>query len=105
MKKAVSRTQLFEWFRCFKYGRTSLKFDELPGHPVSSRNDEMIAKVHDRLTANLRTSSTELAVEEIKFGSGKGNLTKNSGPDTFINEIPSTAADSGAIRAPVGCSL
>jgi hypothetical protein len=33
---------------------TSVKFDELFGHPVSCRNGEMIAKVHDRVTVDLR---------------------------------------------------
>ena len=55
----------------------------------------MIAKVHDGLTADLRTSSTEVAVEKGKFESRKGILTKNSGSETFINEVRSTAADSG----------
>jgi len=78
-----------------KCGRTSVKFYAVSGHPVSSRNNEMIAKVHDGLTADLRTSSTEVAVEKGKFESRKGILTKNSGSETFINEVRSTAADSG----------
>jgi len=60
----LRRTQLLELFRCLKYGLISAKNDELSGHPVSSRNDEMITKVRDRVTADLRTSSTEVAEEK-----------------------------------------
>lgn len=64
IEKAESRRQLFERFRCIKYGFTSVKFEEASGHSVSSRNDVMIAKVHERLTADLRTSSTDVAWEK-----------------------------------------
>jgi len=83
---------------------TPVKFDELFGHPVSSRNGEMIAKLHDRVTADRRKTIRKWLWKK-KIAPRKGILTKNSGPDTFIDEFRSTAADSEAVRAPVGCSL
>jgi len=73
IEKTVGRAQILELFRCLKYGLISAKFDELSGHPLSSRNDETTVKVRDRVTADLRTSSTEVAKENIWLKKGKLN--------------------------------
>ena len=42
---AMGHTQVFDWFRRFKEGRTSVESDPRSGRPSTSRNEEMIAKV------------------------------------------------------------
>jgi len=42
---AMGCTQVFDWFRRFKEGRTSVESDPHSGRPSTSRNEEMIAKV------------------------------------------------------------
>ena len=42
---AMSRTQVFEWFRRFKEGRTSIESNPHLAQASTSRNEEMIAKV------------------------------------------------------------
>jgi len=42
---AMRRTQVFDWFRRFKQGRTSVASDPRSGRPSTSRHEEMIAKV------------------------------------------------------------
>ena len=40
---AMGRTQVFDWFRQFKEGRTSAESDPRSGRPSTSRNEEKIA--------------------------------------------------------------
>ena len=51
---AIARTQVFDWFRRFKDGRTSAESDRLSGRPSTSRNEEMIAKVRTVVRHNRR---------------------------------------------------
>ena len=41
---AMGLTQVFDWLRRFKEGRSSVESDPLSGRPSTSRNEEMIAK-------------------------------------------------------------
>ena len=43
----MGRTQVFDWFRRFKEGRTSVESDPRAGRPSTSRNEEMIVKVYN----------------------------------------------------------
>ena len=42
---AMGRTHVFDWFRRFKEGRTTVESDLRSGRPSISRNEKMIAKV------------------------------------------------------------
>ena len=42
---AMGHTQVFDWFRQFKEGRTSIESDLRSGQPSASRKKEMIVKV------------------------------------------------------------
>ena len=42
---AMGRTQVFDWFRRFKGGRTSVESDPRLGRPSTLRSKEMIAKI------------------------------------------------------------
>ena len=43
-ENAMGRKQVFDWFRRFKEGRTSVESDPRSARPSTSRNEEMIAK-------------------------------------------------------------
>jgi len=61
----MGRTQVFDLFRRFKEGRTSVESDPRSGRPSTSRNEEMIAKVRTIVRNNRR-----LTVREIADGCG-----------------------------------
>jgi hypothetical protein len=51
---AMGRTQVFDWFHCFKEGRTSAEIDPRSGRQLTSRNEEMIAEVRTFIHNNRR---------------------------------------------------
>jgi len=54
-------TQVFDWFRRFKEGRTSVESDSRSGRPSTSRNEKMIAKVRTIVRNNRRLTVREIA--------------------------------------------
>jgi len=58
---AMGRTQVFDWFRRFKEGRTPVDSDLRSGRPSTSRNEEMIAKVRTIFRNNRRLTVREIA--------------------------------------------
>ena len=58
---AMGRTQVFDWFRRFKEGRTSVVSDPHSGQPSTSRNKEMITKVRTIIRNNRRLTVREIA--------------------------------------------
>ena len=72
----MGSTQVFEWFRRFKEGRTSVERDPRSGRPSTSRNEEMIAKVRTIVRNNRRLTVREIADDcEISVGSCDAVLT------------------------------
>ena len=43
--ETMSRARVFEWFKRFKEGRTTVKSDEREGRLSTSRNKKMIQKI------------------------------------------------------------
>ena len=78
---AVGRTQVFDWFRRFEEGRTSVESDPRSGRPSTSRNEEMIAKVRTIVRNNRRLTVREIADDcGISVGSCDAeNDRKNGG--------------------------
>jgi len=75
---AVGRTQVFDWFRRFKEGRTSVESDPLLGQPSASRNEEKIAKVRTIIRSNRRLTVREIADDcGISVGSCDAILSDN----------------------------
>ncbi|GFG39369.1 hypothetical protein Cfor_08322, partial [Coptotermes formosanus] len=71
-QEAFSHEKVFDWFHCFKDGPTSTESDKHSGPPTSSRNDEVIANVHDLVRADQRITTREVAEKQgISFGSCK----------------------------------
>jgi len=58
---AMGRTHVFDWFRLFKEGRTSVENDPRSGRPSTSRNEQMIAKVRTIVRNNRRLTVREIA--------------------------------------------
>jgi len=56
---AMGHTQVFDWFRRFKEGRTSVESDPRSGRPSTSRNEEIIAKVSTTVCSNRRWTVRE----------------------------------------------
>jgi len=60
-EQALSRAWVFEWFSRFKKGDLSIKHQPRSGRPSSSRNDENIAKIHEKLNEDRRYTIDELS--------------------------------------------
>ena len=70
------KMQVFDWFRRFKVGRTSVENDLRSIRPSTSRNKEMIAKVRTVLRNNRRLTVREIADDcGISVGSCDAILT------------------------------
>jgi len=75
---AMGRTQVFDWFRRFKEGRTSVESDPRSGRPSTSRNEEMFGKVKTIVRSNRRLTVREIADGcGISVGSCDAILTKD----------------------------
>ena len=73
---AMGRTQVFDWVRRFKEGRTSVESDSLSGRQSTSRNEEMIAKVRTIVHNNRRLTVRKIADDcGISVGSCDAILT------------------------------
>jgi len=74
---AMGRTQVFDWFRRFKEGRTSVESDPRSGRPSKLRNEELIAKVITFFRNNRRMTVREIADDcGISVGSCDAILTR-----------------------------
>jgi len=58
---AMGRTQVCDWFRRFKEGRTSAERDPRSGRQSTTRNEEMIAKVGKIIRNNRRLMVRDIA--------------------------------------------
>jgi len=73
---AMGRTQVFDWFRRFKEGRTSVESDPRSGRQSTSSNEEMIAKVRT-IVRNIRRLTVRVVAGDcgISVGSCGAILT------------------------------
>jgi len=85
---AKGRTQVSDWFRRFKEGRTSGESDPRSGRPSTSRNEEMIAKVRTIIRNNRRLTVREIADDcGISVGLMRCNFNKRSAHETCVREV------------------
>ena len=87
---AMGRTQVFDWFRRFKEGRTSVESNPLSGRPSTSRNGEMIAKVRTIVRNNKRLTVREIADDR---GIMRYNFNQRSAHETCVCEVCATFAN------------
>ena len=106
-KDAMGRTQVFDWFRRFKEGRTSVESDPRSGRPSTSGNEEMTAKVRTIIRNNTRVTVREIADDcVISVDSCDAILTLRSGGTTTM--LPHTlhilCSSFWPNTAPLSCS-
>jgi histone-lysine N-methyltransferase SETMAR len=71
---------VFEWFYCFKEGDLSIKEQPISGRHSSSRNDENIAKIREKLNEDRRYTIDELSeVTGVSWISVQRILTQDLG--------------------------
>jgi hypothetical protein len=79
-EQALSRARVFEWFSRFKEGYLSIKDQPRFGHPSSSRNNEDIVKIREKLNKNCRYTIDQLSeVTGVSWSSVHRILTQDLG--------------------------
>ena len=75
--ECMSLKQCFEWYSCFKKGRTSIDEDPRSGRPSTSTDNVHIDAVRDLILQNRRLTIREIAEDVgISFGSCQAILTE-----------------------------
>ncbi|KAL4120451.1 hypothetical protein QTP88_013142 [Uroleucon formosanum] len=75
---SLSRSVTFEWYKRFKDGRQSTDDDPRSGRPSTSRNDDVVKKIKEKVRNDRRLTVRELANEAgISIGSCDEILTEN----------------------------
>jgi hypothetical protein len=70
----MSGTQCYEWFKCFKEGRTSVIKDPRPGQPSTSTDESHVERVHEVIRGNRCLTVREVA-EDVGISLGSCHLT------------------------------
>ncbi|XP_026822225.1 protein GVQW3-like [Rhopalosiphum maidis] len=66
--ETMSRARVFEWFKRFKEGRTTVESDEREGRPSTSRNEEMIQKIRTAIRVQtILTTDLDMRRVAAKF--------------------------------------
>ncbi|KAE9524215.1 hypothetical protein AGLY_015254 [Aphis glycines] len=74
---SLSRSVTFEWLKHFEDSRQSIKDDPRSGRPSTSRNDDVVANIYEKLRNDRRLTVRELANEAgISIGSCHEILTE-----------------------------
>ena len=60
-EEALSRTQVYEWYSCFKGGETSCDNQPRSGRPSTCRNDEYFDKVCNTINADRHRTTDEIS--------------------------------------------
>ena len=79
-EQALSRARVFERFSRFKNGGLSIEDKPRSGRSSSSRNDENMAKIREKLKVGRRYAIDELSeVTRVSWSSIQRNLTQDLG--------------------------
>ncbi|XP_015367479.1 PREDICTED: putative uncharacterized protein FLJ37770, partial [Diuraphis noxia] len=60
---ALSRCVTFDWFKRFKEGRISIEDDHRPGRPSTSKTNDIISLVRDKIRSDRKLTVREVANE------------------------------------------
>ena len=75
---SLSQAVVYQWFRRFKEGCDSFKYDQRSGKPSTARTEEMIAQVKEKIHADRRLTIREISDEmNMSFGSCQAILTED----------------------------
>ena len=79
-EQALSRARMFDWFSRFKKGDLSIEDQPRSGRPSSSRNDENIVKIREKLNEDRRYTIDELSeVTRVSWSSVQRIVTQDLG--------------------------
>ncbi|RLU25678.1 hypothetical protein DMN91_001835 [Ooceraea biroi] len=76
---ALSRAQVFKWFKVFSEGRESVEDESRSGKPSTSRNDENVKRIRDLVRSDRRLT-VRLIADEL-------NLNHTTVHEILINEL------------------
>ncbi|XP_026829836.1 protein GVQW3-like [Ooceraea biroi] len=76
---ALSRAQVFKWFKAFSEGRESVEDESRSGRPSTSRNDENVKRIRDLVRSDRRLT-VRLIADEL-------NLNHTTVHEILINEL------------------
>jgi len=78
--ECMSRARVYEWFKRFQDGRTSVESDESSGRPVASKTEKNIEDVRSVVRGNRRITIREVSEElNISYGSVQSIVTEDLG--------------------------
>jgi len=60
-EEALNRTQVFEWFARFKRGEMSVEDHPHSGRPSTSRTDENVEKIREKINEDCRYTIVEIS--------------------------------------------
>ena len=80
----MSRTRLFEWHRRFKEGREDVEDDHRSGRPSTSRTDENVERVRQKVRSNCRLTVRMIADE---LGMNSERVWRNIMQDLGMRKI------------------
>jgi transposase len=86
----MGRTQRYDWYKRFKYGRISIEDDPRSGRPSTSTDDQHVAQVPSVIRSNRRLTEREVAEEcDISLGSCRNILTEKLGMHRVVAKFVS----------------
>jgi hypothetical protein len=75
---AFGKSQVNEWFSCFKNGNISIEDLPRPGHPSTSRNEENIEKVRQVINEDRQKTSEQVSEKtNVSWSSCQRILTED----------------------------
>ncbi|KAG5348132.1 SETMR methyltransferase, partial [Acromyrmex charruanus] len=86
----LSKTQVYQWYECFKSGREAVEDDARPGRPSTSKTDENVDEIRQLLIENRKLTIREIAeTTNISFGSVQSILREDLGLILHDDNAPS----------------
>jgi len=75
-KAALGKTQVYEWFSCFRNGELSLADQPRPGRPSTSRMDQNIARNRELILEDCRRTNDLVDLSGVSWSSCQRILSK-----------------------------
>ena len=101
---AMSKTQVYEWFACFKNGQMSLEYQPCSGRPSTSRTDENITKIHELIMEDHHRTIDELVdLIGVSWSSMSTNFEQGIGNEKSCSKNGASLAHGRSKAVTNGC--